>query len=179
MTVNLLDLLLLIPLLFFGWTGYRKGFIIEISTLAALILGLYFAFYFSDLTANFLISYIHIDQKYLAVVSFVVTFIAVVIVVLAIGKVVEKFINILMLGFINKLGGALFGILKGALYLSILIFIINYFDSGRNIIKREAVAKSVLYAPIASLAPMLYSHLDLKKLKFELPDKEEILKKVY
>ena len=49
MTINLLDIILLIPLLLFAWNGYKKGFIIELASLAALVLGLYMAFFFSDL----------------------------------------------------------------------------------------------------------------------------------
>jgi len=62
-----------------------------------------------------------IDQKYVAVIAFILTFIVVLFLVLAVGKVLEKFVNILLLGFLNKLTGAVFGILKGALLLSILI----------------------------------------------------------
>ena len=54
MSINLLDIILLIPLLWFGYNGYKKGLIIEIASLAAFILGLYFAFYFSDFTAEYL-----------------------------------------------------------------------------------------------------------------------------
>ena len=45
MTVNLLDILIIVPLLLFAWNGYRKGLIIEIASLAALVLGLYAAFF--------------------------------------------------------------------------------------------------------------------------------------
>ncbi len=178
MNINLLDILLAIPLLLFAWKGYKKGLIIEISTLAALILGLYFAIYFSDFAAGMLTGSFHIDPKYLGTISFVVTFIAVVIMVLAVGKVLEKFINILMLGFLNKLGGAVFGLLKGALYLSILIFLINYLDTGRSIIKKEAAAKSMLYSPVESFAPMLYSRLHLENLNISIPDKDALMNKV-
>ncbi len=116
MSINLLDIILLIPLLWFGYNGYKKGLIIEVASLAAFILGLYFAFYFSDFTAGYLKQYFEIQPKYMAAVSFIVTFIGVVFIVLALAKLLEKFINILMLSFLNKLGGAVFGILKGALF---------------------------------------------------------------
>ncbi|HFB62053.1 MAG TPA: CvpA family protein [Bacteroidetes bacterium] len=178
MSINLLDILLLIPLLWFGYNGYKKGLIIEVASLAAFILGLYFAFYFSDFTAGYLKQYFEIQPQYMAAVSFIVTFVGVIIIVLALAKLLEKFINILMLGFLNKLGGAVFGILKGALFLSILIFIINYFDTGRSIIKPQAARQSIFYEPVESLAPMLYSKLHLDHFKEQIPDKDELLKKV-
>lgn len=178
MSINLLDIIILIPLLWFGYHGYKKGLIIEVASLAAFILGLYFAFYFSNFTAGYLKQFFNIQPKYMAAISFIVTFIGVIIIVLAVARLLEKVINILMLGFLNKLGGAVFGILKGALFLSIIIFIINYFDAGRTIIKPQAVKKSVFYEPVESLAPMLYSKLNLKNFKEQIPKKEEILKKV-
>jgi membrane protein required for colicin V production len=178
MTINLLDIIIIIPLLLFAWQGYKRGFIIEVATLAALILGLYFAFFFSNFAANLLTEYFTIDEKYLAALSFIVTFIVVVIAVVVIGKVLQKFIDILLLGFLNKAAGVIFGILKGALLLSILILIINYFDVSQNLIKDEHKKNSIFYEPVASFAPQMYSWLKLKNFDFEIPDKEDILKNI-
>lgn len=178
MSINVLDIILLIPLLWFGYNGYKKGLIIELTSLAAFILGLYLAFYFSDFTANILRQYFTIDEKYMAAISFIVTFIGVLFIVLAIGKMLEKVIDILLLGFLNKFAGAIFGVLKGALFLSIIIFVINYFDGNHSLIKKETKEQSVFYQPIESIAPSLYSWLNLKNFKFKLPEKEEVFKNV-
>lgn len=179
MTINLLDILILIPLLFWAYQGYKKGFIISLASLAALILGLFFAFYFSDFTANKLTEYFNIGEDYLAIIAFVVTFVVVVIAVIMIGNALQKFIDVLMLGFLNKSAGAIFGILKGALYISILFFVINYFDPGQNLIKQKHKEQSYLYEPVESFAPFLYSWLRLDNLNIKLPAKEEILDEVY
>ena len=122
--------------------------------------------------------YFTIDEKYLAALSFIVTFIVVVIAVVVIGKALQKFIDILLLGFLNKAAGAIFGILKGALLLSILILIVNYFDVSQNLIKDEHKKNSIFYEPVALFAPQLYSWLKLKNFDFEIPDKEDILKNI-
>jgi membrane protein required for colicin V production len=109
----------------------------------------------------------------------VVTFIVVIAGVLLVGNLVQKFIDALMLGFLNKAAGAAFGLLKGALYLSILIWAINYFDTGQGIIKQKYRDGSMLYSPVASFAPMLYSRLNLDNLKIELPSKDELLDEIY
>ena len=76
MSVNLLDIIILVPLLLFAWNGYKKGFIIEVASLAALLIGLYMAFFFSDFAAEMLNDLFDIDQKYVAVFAFLITFIA-------------------------------------------------------------------------------------------------------
>ncbi len=80
---------------------------------------------------------------------------------------------------LNKLAGAAFGMLKGALLLSILIFVINYFHFGDFIFKEESRQKSIFYEPIESIAPALYSWLDSNNFTFDIPGKEEIMDKVY
>jgi membrane protein required for colicin V production len=46
MELNLLDIIILIPLLLFAYNGYKKGLIIEIATLIALVLGIYASIHF-------------------------------------------------------------------------------------------------------------------------------------
>ena len=179
MNINLLDILIIVPLLLFAWNGYKKGLIIELASLAALVIGLYMAFFFSDFAAGLLNDFFDIDQKYVAVLAFILTFIAVLFLVMAVGKIVQKFVDILLLGFLNKLAGAVFGMLKGALLLSILIFVINYFDFGEYIIKKDTREKSIFYEPVESIAPALYSWLDSNNFTFDIPDKEELMDKVY
>ena len=179
MNVNLLDIIIIVPLLLFAYSGFKKGFIIEIASLAALVIGLYMAFFFSDFAAEMLNSLFSINQKYVAVIAFLMTFIVVIFLVITVGKIVQKFIDILLLGFFNKLAGALFGMLKGALVFSILIFVINYFNFGDFIFKEESRQNSIFYEPVESIAPALYSWLNSNNFTFEIPDKEEIMDKIY
>lgn len=179
MTVNLLDIIIIIPLLIFAWNGYKKGFIIEVASLAALIIGLYMAFFFSDFAAEMLNDLFDIDQKYVAVIAFILTFIVVIFLIITAGKILQKFIDILLLGFFNKLAGGVFGLFKGALILSIVIFVINYFNFGDYIFKDDTRSKSLFYEPVESLAPTLYSWLDSKNFTFEIPKREEIEEAIY
>ena len=175
MNINSLDIILLVPLLLFAFNGYKKGIIIEIATLAALVLGIYAALFFSGYTANLLTGSFNISTEYLNIIAFIVTFIGVLIVVMFIGKLLEKIVNLLMLGIVNKLAGALFGILKGALLLSILIFLVNYFDTDASIIKKEARTQSVLYKNVEPVAPWIYEKFNLEKLKKNIPDPKDII----
>lgn len=174
MNINLLDILIIVPLMLFAWNGFKKGLIIEIASLAALVLGLYMAFFFSDFAAEMLNDLFDMNPKYVAVFAFILTFIVVLFLVLTVGKIVQKFVDILLLGFLNKLAGAVFGVLKGALLLSILIFVINYFDFGKHIIKGEAREKSMFYEPVESIAPALYSWLNSNNFTFDIPNEDEL-----
>jgi len=162
--MNVLDIILIIPIVWLMYRGFTKGLIIEFASLLALILGIWAAIHFSYYTGDILNEYFEISKRFLSIISFVITFIAVVIVVYFIGRIIEKFIDILALGFINKLFGAVFGIAKAALILSLLILIINSFDSRKSIITDKLREGSMLYSPIETLVPSLIPKLDLENL---------------
>lgn len=168
--MNVLDIILIIPIIWLMYRGYQKGFIIELSSLVALILGIYFAINFSNFAADFLTRNFNIGEKYLSIVAFVVTFMVVVFAVFMVGKILEKFINIILLGFVNKIAGAAFGLIKAAFLISVMLWIINSFDMSRTIIKDSSRAGSVLYGPIEQFAPTIVPKLSLDKFKsFEMP----------
>ncbi|MCK4287637.1 MAG: CvpA family protein [Bacteroidales bacterium] len=162
--MNFLDIILILPVIWFAYKGFTKGFIIELTLLVALVLGVFIAINFSYFAADFLTDNTKIAHKYISIIAFVITFIAIVIAAFAVGKLLEKVINLLLLGFINKIAGCLFGILKAAFILSVIIFIINSFDSKQAVITKKIRENSILYKPIASIAPYIIPKLNLDKL---------------
>ena len=95
--MNYLDILLLIPILFGAWKGFKKGLIIELFTLLALLVGIYAAIHFSDYAVNVLENDFDYTGKYSPVISFVLTFLAVGAMVYFLGKVNCKFSTGLLL----------------------------------------------------------------------------------
>jgi len=176
--MNFLDIILIIPIIWLAYKGFKKGLIIELTSLLALILGVYLAYYFSDYAADFLRDMFNVGEKYMSIISFALTFIVVVVAVFAIGKMLEKFIDIILLGFINKLAGSFFGILKAVFILSIIIYIINGFDHNQNIISNKLRDNSLLYNPISSVAEIILPKLNFDKIKNSIPGKDSILENI-
>lgn len=173
--MNFLDIIILVPLVFAAYNGYRKGFVIELASLAALILGIFAAINFSYYAADFLNRNFDIAEKYVNIIAFILTFIAVVFVIYMIGRIIEKFIDILMLGFLNRLAGLFFGIIKWAFILSVLIYIINLFDDEKKVITPKLKQGSMLYEPVESFAPYIIPKLNIEKLEeYTKPIKEEL-----
>jgi len=156
MPISILDIILIVPLAWFTYKGFSKGLIIELATLIGLLLGIYIAGNFSFYTADFLRDKFDFHSQYMNIISFTLTFIGVVILVMLFGKSLEKVVNLLMLSFINKLAGALFGLLKVSFILSVLIFILTSFGIEDSIINKEVQKKSYLYEPVKSIAPFVF-----------------------
>ncbi len=173
--MNILDIILIIPILWFLYRGFTKGFIIELASLIALIGGIWAAIHFSYFAGDFLGRNFDINEKYLGIIAFIVTFLLVVFAVILVGRILEKFINVIALGFLNKLAGAIFGILKAAFILSIIIFIINSFDPGQTVITPKMRSGSLLYKRVEPLFPMLIPKLKMEKWNDMKDDAEEII----
>jgi len=171
--MNYLDIIIAIILLVFAIHGLRKGLIIEVVSLLAFGVGIYGAMHFSDFTADRLKDVMEINPKYLNTIAFVLTFIILVVVVNLIGLLVSKLIKSLNLGFFDRLGGFLFGAVKGVLLCSTMVLVLNNLE-WTDIIKKEVRESSYLYSHVEKAVPYLYKGFDLVKgyAKELLPDQE-------
>lgn len=155
--MNVLDLIIGIILLIFAVAGLRKGLIIEAFYLASFIVGIFGAMYFSDIVASWLSGFVDAALDYLTVIAFIITFVLFVVLTRFLGRLVSDFVSAIYLGFFDKLGGFLFGILKGGLILSVIILIMNIFGLS-NLIGTQTKKGSFLYPHIENVANILYKN---------------------
>lgn len=154
--MNFIDAIIAIPILWFAYKGFTKGLIIELATLIALLLGIYIAGHFSDYTADFLRNKMDFHSKYMSIISFSITFLGIVLLVMLFGKSLEKVVNVLLLSFVNKISGAIFGLMKAAFVISTIIYILGTFDAEQKLISPELQQGSLLYKPVKTIAPALF-----------------------
>ena len=146
--MNYLDILLVVPLIYGGWRGFKKGFIIELFTLLAIFVGIYAGIHFSDMMASILRDKLGITSKYLPVIAFSITFLLVGAMVYFGGKMLEKMVKVVALGPLNKVAGLLFGILKMLYISSAILVIMESIDEKNDFIPQEQKDGSLLYHPI-------------------------------
>ena len=172
--MNYLDIIIAIILFLFGLKGLRKGLIIEVVTLLAFAVGIYGAMHFSDFTAAHLQDFMDINPKYINTVAFVLTFILLVILVNLIGRWITNLIKAMNLNFWNKLGGAVFGAVKGVLLCSVLLMVLTNFQLI-GVVKSEVREQSLLYPYVEKTVPYVYRGFDLVRdyAKEVLPEQEK------
>lgn len=155
--MNVLDLIIGIILILFAISGLRRGLIIEAFYLASFIVGIFGAMYFSDWVASWLAGFVDAALDYLTVIAFIITFVIFVVLTRFLGRIVSDIVAAVSLGFFDKIGGFLFGILKGGLILSVLILIMNIFGLT-NLISANVKRSSFLYPYVENVANMLYKN---------------------
>lgn len=173
--MNYLDIIIAVPLLWFAYKGFSKGLVIELASLLALILGIYLAFNFSDITEDFLKNTFNLETDYIHIIAFAITFIGVVIVTRLVGRLVESVVKMVMMGFLNNLAGAIFGLLKVALIISALFYMVQMVSPGGSVFSEETRKKSLLYKPVSSLAYIILpkiEEIDWEKHKPVYPEEE-------
>lgn len=172
--MEIIDIVIAIPLLFGLVKGIQKGLLVEIASLLALALGIFGAIHFSEFTQQFIIQYLDWELKYIKIVAFALTFIGIMIVINLVGKMFTKLAESLALGSINKILGAVFGMLKWALILSILIMLFEKVNNQLfSIVPEKNLQKSILYKPVKTLAPTIYPKL-LELSKFKSQENETV-----
>jgi membrane protein required for colicin V production len=111
--MNWLDYVLIAILAFSAIQSFRRGFSREIISLGAAIAGLVLGMWFYG-TAGLLVSQWITSERVQHWVGFLLVFLAVMLVGALIGLIVRKFLSAVGLSFFDRLLGAAFGLLRGA-----------------------------------------------------------------
>lgn len=153
--MNFIDFIILVLILLLVILGYRKGIIISLAGIAALVLGIYAAVHFSNYLDATLMEHLKPSRKWLPILSFSLTFLLVLIGVIIVGKLTEKIVDVVGLGFFNRLGGAVLGLAKGIILISILIFILSNIDPREKWLTPTDKQGSFCYGQVSKVFPKL------------------------
>ncbi|MDR1792077.1 MAG: CvpA family protein [Bacteroidales bacterium] len=153
-----IDALVLIFTIWFAIKGLRKGLLSEIFYILAFIAGGFAMVKFSDFTANVL----QWEGQTMQFLASGVTFLAVSIAVILLGKACKSIINIVFPAFLDKLLGLLFGAGKILLLTGIVFYFLTQIDANEYILTPERKEASICYKPTLAMAEFLLPHFKNK-----------------
>ena len=154
--MNWIDTAIVIVLIISVVMGFINGLVKEVASLAALILGIWGAIKFSTFTAAKLYDYFDMTGKYVGIIAFLITFGIIVVIIHFIGILADKLVNAVALGFLNRLLGIVFGVLKSVLIMSVFFVILNAIDARKPFLPKERIEGSIFYNPISDIAPAIF-----------------------
>jgi len=155
--MTFLDIILGILLLIGLWKGLKNGLFVELASIVALIAGIYGAIHFSYITGDYLSQKTDWNEKYLNLAAFAITFIIIVFGVHLAGKLLTKIASFAMLGIVNRIAGAAFGVLKVGVILGALLVFVDRVNNSVGFINEETKNDSVLYAPVKDLGEFVFN----------------------
>jgi membrane protein required for colicin V production len=144
-----IDIIFMILIAMACLKGYRRGLIVAIFSFLAIIIGLAAAMKFSVVVAGWLQNSTNINKQWLPFLSFMIVIIAVVILVRWLAGLLQKSVEHLMIGWLNRLGGIIFYVV---LYITVYSIVLFY-ATQINLIKPETIQTSKTYAVIEPFGP--------------------------
>lgn len=161
MEFSYLDIFFAIPLVWGIVRGLMSGFVRSLSIFIGLILGVYLAHIYAPELSPTISEWFTLSARQCLSLAYVVIFIAVMLLVAIVARILDKFLHLILLGWLNKLLGALFGFFKWAIILSLFIMLIEYANSKFEFLTPEKKSESLLYEPIKNVVPTIMPYVKL------------------
>ncbi len=161
--MNGIDIVCLLVLLWGAWRGWRKGFIRGVLSLVGWVVGLVLACLFFREVGCVLAGHMGEYASWSLLAAFLLIAFGVPFLCVITGWLLTGLFKLVQLGLVNSLAGTLFGVVKYALVLSLLI---NLLAGTVQWPEPEMRTTSLLYEPLRSL---LGSAVDWCNLLPDLP----------
>lgn len=158
--MNVFDTILGCLLLYSIYKGLKKGLFVELASFLALILGIYVTIKFSGILRDFLVSVTSWSPKYISIIAFALTFILVVVGIYFVAKILTGVASFAYLGWLNKLAGALFSVLKTIIILSIVFNLFQKMNINYMIASKKTLDNSVFFNPILEISATVFPNLE-------------------
>lgn len=159
---DIFDLIIISTLAFFTLRGLSNGLIGEIAGICSLVFGFWAASAWNGTLAPYL-TFIH-DPNWRSIAACVIILVSVMLAIGLLARVMQKIASWSFVGWLNRLGGAILGFVKGVILWALLIIILNAMMPGAQFI-REARAfpyfKSIIVQINHWLPPALASRIHL------------------
>jgi membrane protein required for colicin V production len=141
--MNPFDILIIVILGYSLVRGLFRGLVKEVSSIIGVFGGFYAAYTYYPVLARLLAGLIH-EVAYLNILSFLIIFCCVLIIVSVLGIIIKYLLNIAFLGWVDRIGGFVFGIVKAVLIVSVLFISLTAFlPRGSAFIKNSVLAPHV------------------------------------
>jgi membrane protein required for colicin V production len=153
MSINLLDLIIILPIIAMALKGLKNGFVHEVFTLLGTLTAIFLAFTYMNAVGIVIIHYTGTSGAWIPLIGFIFIYIFAIIIVKVIIKALNAFLSFAILSTINLIVGGLFSMFKGVLIFSVILL----FMSAFNIPDEETKNGSLLYPYVFPTAPATYN----------------------
>lgn len=158
--MSFFDIIVAALLAFSLYKGIKNGLFVEVASFVSLLLGIYLAIKFSSLMTGIISKHVSWNPTNIQITAFILTFILVVIGVYFLAKILTGIADFAMLGWMNKLGGGFFRVLKTILILSIFIAFFEKINFNNTFAKKETLDNYIFYNPVKKVAAFVYPSIE-------------------
>jgi len=143
--MNPFDIFIIVIIAYSLIRGLFRGLVKEASSIIGVLGGFYAAYSYYPMVAK-LFSRLIINTSYLNILSFLIIFCIVLIIISILGIVIKYLLNVAFLGWVDRICGVGFGLIKGILIVTVLFIILTTFlPKGAPLIKKSILAPHVIW----------------------------------
>jgi membrane protein required for colicin V production len=153
--MNTIDIGILIVLGIFAVKGFIRGIVIEVFTLAGMIIAYIVSFREMNAVAEILMKSVRIPPVIATTVSFLILFIVIVLLFRWLAGALKLFARWTFIGWLDSFGGVVFGLFKGALIASLFLLLFSVIPLSSEI--QAWQDDSLLFQPVRSVAPFVFN----------------------
>lgn len=143
--MGFIDIVFAVLLGFAAFKGLKNGLFVEFASVISFFIGIYIAVKFSYLVGNLIGDG---SSKSVKVIAFILTFVLIVVAIHLLAKVFSGIASTLFLGWLNKLGGAFFAVLKTVLMLGVVLSLFQKVNINDALVSKETQENSIFFNPI-------------------------------
>tara|TARA_B100000073_G_scaffold42140_1_gene31553 strand:- start:1273 stop:1770 length:498 start_codon:yes stop_codon:yes gene_type:complete len=153
--MNYLDIFLIIIIGWGAYNGFLKGLIQELASILGIIFGIYLAKNYYSFLDQKLYLLFESEANYLSLISAIIIFLLTIMIFKIVASFLTKFLKLIALGLLNKIIGAIFGVLKSLLILCVIIFVFSKINNVVNIIEKDKLQESFIYTEIERINKLI------------------------
>ncbi len=153
-----LDLVIVVVLAISTFLGLRMGIIKAVLSLAGVIVGVILAGQYYVALADIL-PFFSETSSAAKIVAFAIILIVVMVIAITLARLLKWAASVMMLGWVNRLGGAIFGLVLGAIFCGALLAIwVKWLGVGSTI--TESIVAAILVDKFPLILALLPDEFD-------------------
>jgi len=153
--VNLFNIGIIVLLLLFPVKGRKNGLFLELIHLGGFFIALVASLRLLPISAQWVSDIIELAPHMSVITGFATIFSIILLLYQLIVAFILKNTKVQIEEWLNRLGGAVLGLLKGANIVSLLCLMLSLFPLPKNVV--EAEADSFAFGPMKKVMPAVYS----------------------
>lgn len=148
--MSMFDIFLAIPIAYGAFMGFRKGLLLELVSLVALVLAILGGLKLLDTALPLMAGFIGDAHGLLPYVTFLVVFVGIILLIHLGGLMLKKVVDFTPFGLFDNVLGAILGGLKWCLALSLLLYVS---DMAGISVSKDTAAASMIYPVVLKTTP--------------------------
>jgi len=157
--MNTVDIILVICFIPALVKGISKGFIMQVVAIISLFLSVFAARHFSEPVAQWMKTWMSLEDGIINIISFVCIALVTIIVMNILGKIITKIIKLTMMDWLDKLLGVILSVLFTSMALGFAITLFEAINNSLNIVRSDILDTSLLYGRIRDFASVIFPYL--------------------